>query len=349
MPYLPYHEPGITVLLSLTSFLLLLNVARYILDHLLYCGLIGEILLGIVYGLPVGGTSWLSLGTQETIQALGYLGLIGLVFEGGLNTDLALLKQTAYASVSVATIGLIMPIALSFILLLLPFSSNSGGLSAYPTPLAAFSAGASLCSTSLGTTFAILSSAGMQQTRVGVVLVGAAIMDDVVGLVMVNIVTTLGSGSVGGWPIARPIVASFGLFLMTMVLCPYAIKPVWVWTLNFVNLGSQLHQDENPTFLATIRRTLHGLPHTIFVLSIVVLVIYVTIASFTGASVLFAAFIAGGVVNYLWETQLQEPTLPNKGPVSMYEKYFKPIFDYMLVPFFFVSGLIMSIQFSVTI
>jgi Kef-type K+ transport system membrane component KefB len=206
MPYLPYEEPGITVILSLSSFLLLLNGVRYVLDHLLYCGIIGEILIGVVWGLPVGGTEWLSHGTQEAVQAFGYLGLISLVFEGGLSTDLALLRKSVYMSISIATVGLLMPIALSFVLLVMPFPTTNGNV--YPTPLAAFSAGASLCSTSLGTTFAIISSANLQKSRVGVVLIGAAMMDDVVGLVMVNIVTTLGSGSTRGWAIARPIVSS---------------------------------------------------------------------------------------------------------------------------------------------
>lgn len=83
-------------------------------------------------------------------------------------------------SVSVATVGLLAPIALSFLLLVFPFGGDGGGR---PTALAGFSAGAALCSTSLGTTFAILSSVGMQRTRAGTILVGAAMMDDVVGLV----------------------------------------------------------------------------------------------------------------------------------------------------------------------
>jgi Kef-type K+ transport system membrane component KefB len=167
MSYLPYEEPGIIVILSLTAFVVLLNGIRYGLDKLLYCGLIGEIFLGTIWGLPVGGTAWLNRNTQEVIQAFGYLGLIGLVFEGGLSTSPTQLRKTMFVSVSVATVGLLMPIALSFLLLLLPFESNAGA--AYPSPLAAFSAGASLCSTSLGTTFAILSSANMQKTRTGVI------------------------------------------------------------------------------------------------------------------------------------------------------------------------------------
>jgi Kef-type K+ transport system membrane component KefB len=339
MPYLPYEEPEITVILSLTSFLLLLNGTRCILDHFLYCGIIGEILIGVIWGLPVGGTAWLTEGMQETIQALGYLGLIGLVFEGGLTTNLALLRKTAYMSISIAMIGLLMPIALSFILLVLPFSSSSG--SVYPRPLAGFSAGASLCSTSLGTTFAILSSAGMQQTRVGVVLVGAAMMDDVVGLVMVNIVTTLGNGGMGGWPIARPIVASFGLLLVTLALAPFVLSPVWRWTTSCVEAGCDSSTGNTKTSLQQIIKQLTGsIPHLSFILSTAVLIIFVTIASFINASVLFAAFIAGGVVNFLWRRSRNEEGDESlqDGQMLMYEQYYKSLMDFILVPFFFVSS-----------
>ncbi|KAF5871721.1 putative na+ h+ protein [Botrytis fragariae] len=339
MPFLPYEEPGIEVILSLTSFIVLLNITRYILDRLLYCGIIGQILIGIIWGLPVGGTAWLTKGYQETIQALGYLGLIGLVFEGGLSTDLKQLRKAAYISISVATVGLLVPIALSFLLLILPFPSSSGTV--YPTPLAAFSAGASLCSTSLGTTFAILSSANMQHTRVGVILVGAAMMDDVVGLVMVNIVTTLGSGGMGGWPIARPIVASFGLLLVSLGLGAYLLKPIWLYLVKcsqpktVANVSTGGKSDIKEIALKQVRR----IPNLGFLLSTLILIIFVTIASFIDASVLFAAFIAGGVVNYLWDVgnrSIEEEPRSNPAQV-MYEEYYKPIMDFILVPFFFAS------------
>ncbi|CZR55476.1 related to Na+/H+ antiporter [Phialocephala subalpina] len=340
MSYLPYEEPGIATILSLTSFLILLNATRYILDRLLYCGIIAEILIGIIWGLPIGGTAWLTHGMQETIQAFGYLGLIGLVFEGGLSTDLNLLRKNAGMSVSVATVGLLMPIALSFILLVFPFSSSSGTL--YPTPLAAFSAGASLCSTSLGTTFAILSSAGMQQTRIGTVLVGAAMMDDVVGLVMVNIVTTLGAGGMGGWPIARPIVASFGLLLIILVIAPYVLKPCWLFLAKHLPpVDAEDGNAANPksTLHSFASKSVSAIPHLSFLLCTSVLIIFVTIAEFIDASVLFAAFIAGGVVSYLWnaERRTAGDEQAFDGPSLMYDQYYKSLMDYILVPFFFAS------------
>ena len=79
-PSLPYHEPDIIVILVLTSFLLLLNIINSVLDRLLYCGLLGQVLVGIAWGTP--GAKLLSTNTEEAIVQLGYLGLILLVFEG---------------------------------------------------------------------------------------------------------------------------------------------------------------------------------------------------------------------------------------------------------------------------
>ena len=79
-PSLPYHEPGIVTVLVQTSFLLLLNVINAALDRLLYCGLLGQVLVGIAWGAP--GAKWLSIQVEEAIVQLGYLGLILLVYEG---------------------------------------------------------------------------------------------------------------------------------------------------------------------------------------------------------------------------------------------------------------------------
>lgn len=77
---LPYHEPGIVTILVLTSFLLLLNVVNAALDKVLYCGLLGQVLIGIAWGTP--GAKWLPIEVEEVIVQLGYLGLILLVYEG---------------------------------------------------------------------------------------------------------------------------------------------------------------------------------------------------------------------------------------------------------------------------
>jgi hypothetical protein len=79
-PSLPYHEPEIVTILVQTSFLLLLNIINSALDRVLYCGLLGQVLVGIVWGTPAA--KLLSTNVEEAIVQLGYLGLILLVFEG---------------------------------------------------------------------------------------------------------------------------------------------------------------------------------------------------------------------------------------------------------------------------
>lgn len=77
---LPYQEPDIVEILIYSSFLLLLNIINYIVDRTVYCGLIGQILLGIAFGTP--GAGWLSVEFEVIATRLGYLGLILLVYEG---------------------------------------------------------------------------------------------------------------------------------------------------------------------------------------------------------------------------------------------------------------------------
>lgn len=79
-PSLPYHEPGIVTILVQTSFLLLLNVVNTVLDRVLYCGLLGQVLVGIAWGTPAA--KLLSTNMEEVVVQFGYLGLILLVFEG---------------------------------------------------------------------------------------------------------------------------------------------------------------------------------------------------------------------------------------------------------------------------
>ena len=80
---LPYHEPGIVTILIQTSFLLILNVANFVLDNSVYCGLLGQIFVGVAWGTP--GAKWLSAEVEQVIVQLGYLGLLLLVYEGEAN------------------------------------------------------------------------------------------------------------------------------------------------------------------------------------------------------------------------------------------------------------------------
>lgn len=332
MAYLPYVEPGLDVILPLSTFIFILNITRDVLDNFLYCGLIGEIFIGILYGMPTTGTSWLGMEIQETVQNLGYLGLICLVFEGGLITDLGMLRKTIWVTLSAALIGILMPMALSFSIMGMKFDTLEG--SGYPTALAAFSAGVSLCSTSLGSTFIILASANLQKTPTGTLIAGAAMLDDVIVLVMVKIVTALGQGQSDSWSIARPAVSSLVLVLATFLLAPFFIKPIYEGlSSRFANqtVDQEAFGESYDTEKGTSR-------HTGFILSTLMLILLVTLAACVEGSILLSAFLAGVIVRYIWQSGDSDMEVDR--PTIMFEQYYKPIMDHILVPFFFVSALL---------
>lgn len=81
---LSYHESDIVTVLVLSSFLLLENAINWLFDRLLFCGLIGQIAIGIAWGTP--GGKLLAEDVEKAIMQLGYLGLILLVYEGGFES-----------------------------------------------------------------------------------------------------------------------------------------------------------------------------------------------------------------------------------------------------------------------
>jgi NhaP-type Na+/H+ and K+/H+ antiporter len=273
---LSYHEPGIVDILTLSSFLLILNAVSSLIDCYLYCGLIGQILIGVAWGAP--GAAWLSIAAQETITQLGYLGLILLVFEGGLSTSFSALKTNMLLSVAVATVGILLPMALSFSLI---------GI-ADATPLQAFAAGAALCSTSLGTTFTLLSSSGLVTSRLGVVLSSAAMLDDVVGLVMVQIISNLGTfSSVSAVTVVRPILVSVAFATILPTFCFFIIRPA-------IRATFWQRQQSIPKWMKSAASG----PRFAFVIQALLLIAFVTGASYAGTSNLFTAYLAGATISW---------------------------------------------------
>jgi hypothetical protein len=194
---------------------------------------------------------------------------------GGLSTSFKQLKANIFLSAIAALTGVATPMALSFVLMRLVDA----------TPLQAFGAGAALCSTSIGTTFTILSTTGLDKSRLGTVLSGAAMMDDVAGLVMVQIISNLGSSTTGSFSpvtVVRPICVAIGFGLGVVLICGLTVKPA-VRKLRAANVS--LLPKGKETQLA-------------FVLHMATLIGFVTGASYAGTSGLFAAYLAGACISW---------------------------------------------------
>lgn len=153
------------------------------------------------------------------------------------------------------------------------------------TPLQCFAAGAALCATSLGTTFTILRTSGLVKSRLGVVLASAAMMDDVIGLVMVQVIANLGTTSNGqfSWrTVVRPLGVSLGFAIGVPFICWAAIRRLATKRLGG-SLGRVLEMEHIPFILQTV--SLCGM---------------VTAAIYAGTSSLFAAYLAGAVISW-WD------------------------------------------------
>ncbi|KAH7111308.1 hypothetical protein B0J11DRAFT_512173 [Dendryphion nanum] len=153
------------------SVFLHLRISEYVSAKVIRAGIIGPIAVGIIFGEPLANI--LHVHWEETFLYLGYIGLILIIFE-------------------VPRPGVLCPIGASYLLLYLGY-----GYGAVET----FIIGAALSATSLGTTFAVIASASksvdLSQTPVGAVLVSAAVIDDVTGLVMSSVIHDLGKISSG--------------------------------------------------------------------------------------------------------------------------------------------------------
>src|ERR1043165_4483193 len=143
---------------------------------------LGELVAGILLGNLVifGFTQAESLKTNETIAALAELGVIILLFEVGLESDLKEMMEGGWASLLVAVLGVIAPFFLGW------------AVSAYFIPdeprLAHIFIGATLCATSVGITARVFKDLGKLSTREARIILGAAVIDDVLGLLILAIV-----------------------------------------------------------------------------------------------------------------------------------------------------------------
>ena len=75
-----YLESNILTIIVRSSFILVLNIDDNILDRVAYCGLIGQILIGVAWGAP--GIKLLPNSVEEIAVQLGYLGLLVIFHEG---------------------------------------------------------------------------------------------------------------------------------------------------------------------------------------------------------------------------------------------------------------------------
>ncbi len=156
---------------------------------------LGELLVGVGLGnlLPamLGGGGIAFVRDDPTLAVLGQIGVLILLFDVGLEADLRALLRVGGASLLVALIGMAVP-------LLLGWAAAAWFLPARPTAVHLFVA-ATLSATSIGITARVLKDLDMMRTHEAQIILGAAVLDDILALVLLAVVTgAIASADAGG-------------------------------------------------------------------------------------------------------------------------------------------------------
>ena len=150
-----------------------------------------QVVGALVAGVILGPAFLNVLSETEFIQNLAELGVIVLMFTAGLETDINQLKKTGKASFIIAVLGVIIPLVGGFFIASIFNKGNDVN-----TILQNVFIGIILTATLVSITVETLKEMGKLKTRAGNAILGAAIIDDILGIIALTITTSLADPSI---------------------------------------------------------------------------------------------------------------------------------------------------------
>lgn len=245
---------------------------------------LGELVAGVLIG-----PSLLALVDPAApwIHLFGEIGIVILLFQIGLETDLQRLLRVGGAAAAVAVVGVVLPFALGYLV------CHALGLPALESVVA----GAALTATSVGITARVLSDLGRLQDPESQVVLGAAVIDDVIGLVILAVVgRVVAGGSVSPIGVAVTSAIAFGFVALAVVGGRFVIPPLF-------NLLARL-----------------GRPESLATMGLVIGLGFAVLANAAGSALIIGAFAAGLVFQPTAHAQTIERGVTRLG------HFFVPIF-----------------------
>jgi Kef-type K+ transport system membrane component KefB len=188
-----------TFLFSLITIYIGARIFGELANRLGQSAVLGELLAGVLLGGSMLG--WVE--ETETLKLLGEVGVMLLLFEVGLESDLQAFLRVGRAAVFVAVIGVTLPFALGFGL----------AVALNLTGVQAIFIGATLTATSVAISARVLFDLGKLKTREGNIILGAAVLDDILGLVMLSVIVGLAESGTVSWAEVARIAGLALLFL----------------------------------------------------------------------------------------------------------------------------------------
>ena len=184
-------------------------------QHLGQPSVLGELIAGIILGSSV--LRVLDPGTPA-IHALSEIGVLVLLFGIGLHTDIRSLSSVGGSATTVAVVGVALPLALGY------YGARWLGMPSVPALVAA----AALTATSVGISARVLGELGVLEEPEGRVVLGAAVLDDIIGLVILSVVSsTVAGAALSGWGIARTALVAIGFVVLAVALGTRVAPPMF--------------------------------------------------------------------------------------------------------------------------
>jgi len=266
------HGLNPTVLVGVAVILLFASLFGEIFEHFNQPAVLGELIAGIFLGnLTLVGFPYLeTLKTNVVIESLAQIGVIILLFEVGLETNLKKMLQVGLSSFLVAIIGVISPFFLGWLAsyLFVPGGATLGHIFI----------GAMLCATSIGITARVLRDLGHINTREARIILGAAVIDDVLALLLLGIVDSAIEA------------ASTGVELKLIAFAIIAFKAI-----SFLVVAVLLGQLLMPRLFRSVRR--FESKSLVIGLSIAICFLNAYFAGMVGLAAIIGAFAAGLIMD----------------------------------------------------
>ena len=179
---------------------------------------VGEILAGLLIGPAVLGF----VDQSDFIAQMAEIGVILLMFEAGLGTDMKKLKQTGAKATAIACAGVFVPIIAGTILYMCFYGWGELGSEQM---IRGLFIGTIISATSVSITVAALKEIGKLSGTVGTTIVSAAIIDDVIGIVVLTFVLSAKNQDTNVWMIVFKAIAFFAI----AILSGFVVYKIFCW------------------------------------------------------------------------------------------------------------------------
>ncbi len=203
------------LLIALVTVLVATKVLGALAQRVGQPAVLGELVAGILLG---GSVLRMLDPADPVIHALAEIGVLVLLFEIGLHTSIRSLASVGGTATTVAVVGVALPFALGML------AARMIGLPTIP----ALVASAALTATSVGISARVLGEVGVLEKPEGRVVLGAAVLDDIIGLVILSVVaTTVAGATMTTWGIARTAGVAIGFVVLAVLLGSKVAPPVF--------------------------------------------------------------------------------------------------------------------------